>query len=92
MTFLSGECAGHFRQILEQYPPQVGSRGNAALWACHVHNQVNKSLKKPEFDCNHIGDFYKCGCAGDDDEKEKNGGEKAKEKGNIPDMTIEREP
>lgn len=28
--------------------------------------QVNKRLKKPLFDCSNIGDFYDCGCAGDD--------------------------
>ena len=39
----------------------------AAAWACHVHNEVNKSLKKELFDCSQIGDFYDCGC-GDDEE------------------------
>jgi FAD-linked sulfhydryl oxidase len=61
-----GDCARHFQQILTKYPPQVASRSTAAAWACHVHNEVNKSLKKKEFDCTKIGDFYDCGCAGDD--------------------------
>ncbi|KAI9677275.1 MAG: hypothetical protein M1829_002617 [Trizodia sp. TS-e1964] len=69
-----GECAGHFRKILEKFPPQVSTRSSAAAWACHVHNEVNKSLKKVLFDCSKIGDFYKCGCA-DDEGKEKAGGE-----------------
>ncbi|KAH0553386.1 hypothetical protein GP486_006544 [Trichoglossum hirsutum] len=69
-----GECAGHFRQILDRYPPQTSSRSSAAAWACHVHNVVNKSLKKPDFDCSKIGDFYKCGCA-DEDEGSTKGGE-----------------
>lgn len=74
----SGECAGHFRQILTKNPPQVSSRNVAAGWACHVHNKVNKSLEKPLFDCNNIGDFYDCGCAHDPDEEqeERKGGEK----------------
>lgn len=67
----SGECAGHFRKLLAKYPPQVQSRSSAAAWACHIHNQVNKSLKKRLFDCSKIGDFYDCGCA--DDEKEQAG-------------------
>ena len=68
----SGECAGHFRQILNKFPPQVKTRSTAAAWACHVHNQVNKSLKKELFDCSKIGDFYDCGCAEDEkDEKKK---------------------
>ena len=44
-----GECAEHFRQIVEKYPPQVSTRSTAAVWACHVHNEVNKSLKKESF-------------------------------------------
>ncbi|KAI9843054.1 MAG: hypothetical protein M1838_002886 [Thelocarpon superellum] len=62
-----GECAGHFRQILSKFPPQVTSRSTAAAWACHVHNEVNKSLKKTLFDCSKIGDFYDCGCADDEE-------------------------
>ncbi|KAI9695686.1 MAG: hypothetical protein M1836_006138 [Candelina mexicana] len=61
-----GECANHFREILAKYPPQVTSRSTAAAWGCHVHNEVNKSLKKELFDCSNIGDFYDCGCAEDE--------------------------
>ena len=61
-----GECAGHFRQILLDFPPQVATRSSAAAWACHVHNEVNKSLQKELFDCSKIGDFYDCGCVEDD--------------------------
>ena len=61
----SGECASHFRTILDKYPPQVSSRSSAAAWGCHVHNEVNKSLGKEIFDCSNIGDFYDCGCAED---------------------------
>jgi len=64
-----GECAGHFGEILAKFPPQVSSRSVAAVWACHVHNEVNKSLKKDIFDCSNIGDFYDCGCAEDEEEK-----------------------
>lgn len=67
-----GECAAHFRTLLEKFPPQTSSRQAAAGWACHVHNQVNKRLKKPEFNCNNLGDFYDCGC-GDEDGKDKKG-------------------
>lgn len=58
-----GECGRHFQQILAKFPPQVASRSTAAAWACHVHNEVNKRLKKKLFDCSKIGDFYDCGCA-----------------------------
>ncbi len=49
------------------FPPQVATRSSAAAWACHVHNEVNKSLKKDLFDCSKIGDFYDCGCVEDDE-------------------------
>jgi FAD-linked sulfhydryl oxidase len=60
-----GDCARHFQKLLAKYPPQVGSRSAAAVWACFVHNEVNKRLEKPAFDCNNIGDFYDCGCGED---------------------------
>ncbi|KAK5108259.1 hypothetical protein LTR62_008643 [Meristemomyces frigidus] len=62
-----GECAEHFRQIVEKFPPQVGSRSSAAVWACVAHNEVNKSLGKEVFDCSKIGEFYDCGCAEDEE-------------------------
>lgn len=70
-----GECATHFRTILAKFPPQVSTRSSTAAWACHVHNEVNKSLKKDLFDCSKIGDFYDCGCADEEGE-----GETGKEK------------
>jgi len=66
-----GECSEHFRVILDKFPPQTSSRSAAAVWACHVHNEVNKSLGKEIFDCANIGDFYDCGCAEDGGEGEK---------------------
>ncbi|PFH58717.1 hypothetical protein XA68_13315 [Ophiocordyceps unilateralis] len=69
-----GDCARHFRGLLKKMPPQTSSRNSAAGWLCEVHNQVNKRLEKPIFDCNNIGDFYDCGCAEDkknDKKKEK---------------------
>ncbi|KAF1949358.1 hypothetical protein CC80DRAFT_273501 [Byssothecium circinans] len=65
-----GDCAEHFGKILAKYPPQVSSRSAAAMWGCMVHNMVNKRLKKPEFNCENIGDAYDCGC-GEDDAKDK---------------------
>ena len=61
-----GECAQHFQTIIEKFPPQTSSRSTAAAWACHVHNEVNKSKGKPIFDCGNIGDFYDCGCGEDE--------------------------
>ncbi|MCJ1235531.1 hypothetical protein MMC14_003500 [Varicellaria rhodocarpa] len=79
-----GECASHFRAILTKFPPQVKTRSTAAAWACHVHNEVNKSLQKALFDCSNIGDFYNCGCA-------EEGGEGKKKEKETADLKLERE-
>lgn len=87
-----GECAEHFGTILNKFPPQVSSRSAAAVWACHVHNEVNKSLNKDIFDCANIGDFYDCGCA--EDEGKKGGAKKedsnASGKRQMSDEAVER--
>lgn len=89
-----GECSEHFRQILDKFPPQTSSRSAAAVWACHVHNEVNKSLNKDIFDCSNIGDFYDCGCAedgtaGEDKESEGVAGSNKKPAGSA-EMSAER--
>ncbi|KAK9856676.1 hypothetical protein MYU51_000503 [Penicillium brevicompactum] len=68
-----GECAEHFQQHLHKYPPQVSSRNAASGWACFIHNEVNAMLDKPEFDCANLGDFYDCGCSGEEEEGGKKG-------------------
>lgn len=78
-----GDCASHFQKLIAKYPPQTSSRDAAAGWACFVHNQVNKRLKKDQFDCHKIGDFYDCGCGDDkkDDLKGRAGVTVEKEEG-----------
>jgi FAD-linked sulfhydryl oxidase len=49
-----GDCAYHFRKILEADPPQVASKREFAQWLCRVHNTVNRSLNKPAFNCNLV--------------------------------------
>jgi FAD-linked sulfhydryl oxidase len=73
-----GECAEHFQKLLAKFPPQVSSRNTASQWACYVHNQVNERLGKEIFDCNNVGEHYKCGCAEDEE-----GGEKKEEDSDI---------
>ncbi|OAA37883.1 ERV2 protein-like protein [Metarhizium rileyi] len=67
-----GDCARHFRAMLEKYPPQTSSRNAAAGWLCATHNIVNKRLNKTQFDCTKIGDFYDCGCGDDKNQTDKN--------------------
>lgn len=66
------ECAEHFQLLLKEFPPQTATREIASQWGCHVHNQVNKRLKKPIFDCNDISSKYMCGCAEDEKENDTN--------------------
>jgi FAD-linked sulfhydryl oxidase len=41
---------------------KTSSRMAAALWLCHMHNQVNERLGKPVFDCANLDGTYDCGC------------------------------
>ena len=45
------DCAAHFKEELKETPPVVDSRENFAVWMCGMHNNVNKILGKPIFDC-----------------------------------------
>ncbi|ORY82494.1 ERV/ALR sulfhydryl oxidase domain-containing protein [Protomyces lactucae-debilis] len=65
-----GECAEDFLQLLTKLPVQTSSRKAAALWGCSIHNEVNKKLGKPEYDCGNVLEKYDCGC-GDEPEKPK---------------------
>jgi hypothetical protein len=86
-----GDCASHFQKLLKKYPPQTSSRNAAAGWACFVHNEVNKRLKKEEFDCNKIGDFYDCGCGEEDKDKKGEAGKKGETGGKKGDELKGRE-
>lgn len=73
-----GDCARHFQKLLAKYPPQVGSRKNAALWGCDIHNKVNTRLQKPQYDCTTILEDYDCGCGSDEQQPDYTlGGESA---------------
>ncbi|KAJ3031421.1 UNVERIFIED_CONTAM: hypothetical protein HDU68_004111 [Siphonaria sp. JEL0065] len=63
-----GDCARHFKIILENNPPDVSSKKAVADWACRVHNIVNKRKEKPQFDCSKILEFYDCGCGPEEED------------------------
>jgi hypothetical protein len=50
---------------------------------CGVHNEVNKRLKKPLFDCAHVDSAYDCGCGDGDEEKDDNSSKAAPAKKNV---------
>ena len=49
-----GECAEHFSEVVKVCPPRVDSRHELSQWMCRVHNVVNRSIGKPEFNCSFI--------------------------------------
>ncbi|KAJ2384816.1 hypothetical protein GGI05_004886 [Coemansia sp. RSA 2603] len=60
-----GDCAHHFQQHLKKHPPVVDSRDDLEQYLCAMHNVVNKSLKKPAFNCTEVHEAYDCGCGPD---------------------------
>ena len=56
------ECGEHWRSLLKESPPELGSKFAFNLWLCRLHNKVNLSLGKPEFDCSRLNDRWRCGC------------------------------
>ncbi|KAJ1844290.1 hypothetical protein H4S02_004198 [Coemansia sp. RSA 2611] len=60
-----GDCAHHFQQHLKKHPPVVGSRNDLEQYLCAMHNVVNRSLKKPVFNCTEVHETYDCGCGPD---------------------------
>ena len=57
-------CAEHFRQILSENPVEVSSRVTFVKYMCKLHNIVNESLAKSQFDCSNASDKWggDCGC------------------------------
>ncbi|CAG0884918.1 unnamed protein product [Cyprideis torosa] len=51
-------CANHFRKMCETHPPVVTSRTNLSQWFCERHNDVNKRLGKPQFDCKLVDERW----------------------------------
>lgn len=49
-----GECAEHFSEVVKACPPRVNSRHEFSQWMCRVHNIVNRSIGKPEFNCSYV--------------------------------------
>ncbi|TQS33130.1 hypothetical protein Golomagni_06535 [Golovinomyces magnicellulatus] len=44
-------CAEDFQSYLTKDVPKVGSRDEFGKWLCGAHNDVNRKLGKPVFDC-----------------------------------------
>jgi FAD-linked sulfhydryl oxidase len=59
------ECSKHFVKYLEAFPPLLECRDDIARYLCQLHNEVNKFLKKPIFDCDRVYEVWggDCGCS-----------------------------
>ncbi|KAG6041828.1 hypothetical protein E4U41_001299 [Claviceps citrina] len=44
-------CAKDFQNYLGKETPRVQSRGEFGKWLCDAHNEVNRKLGKPQFNC-----------------------------------------
>lgn len=54
-------CAEDLREQLKEKPPEVESQTKLSKWLCEVHNNVNKKIGKPEFDCKLVNQRWKDG-------------------------------
>lgn len=48
------ECGSNFYNMLEEYPVKARSRKELMPYMCELHNEFNKKLRKPIFDCAHV--------------------------------------
>lgn len=47
-------CAESFRGIITNRPVDASTGPRFAQWMCEVHNDVNKEIGKPQFDCAEV--------------------------------------
>ncbi|KAM4632140.1 FAD-linked sulfhydryl oxidase ALR [Discoglossus pictus] len=55
------ECADDLRERLKSKQPDTSSRHNFSQWMCLIHNDVNRKLGKPEFDCSKVDERWRDG-------------------------------
>lgn len=74
MLFPCKICREHFIELIANNPIKNNSRQELVLYLCDIHNQVNKRLNKPIFDCEKASDFWggDCGCSGNSENIKSN--------------------
>jgi len=56
-----GHCAKDLGERLQRRPPDVRNRVALGTWLCETHNEVNKLLGKPVFDCARVDERWRDG-------------------------------
>ncbi|KAL3877265.1 hypothetical protein ACJMK2_034998 [Sinanodonta woodiana] len=51
-------CASDLRVSLKNNTPDTSSRYKFSQWMCQLHNEVNRKLRKPEFDCQKVDERW----------------------------------
>ncbi|KYM89741.1 FAD-linked sulfhydryl oxidase ALR [Atta colombica] len=54
-------CAEDLQKQFKHSPPQTESQEKLSQWLCRIHNEVNKKLGKPEFDCKLVNQRWRDG-------------------------------
>jgi mitochondrial FAD-linked sulfhydryl oxidase len=54
-------CAEDFQAYIARDKPRVESRRDFGLWLCGAHNEVNRKLGKPVFDCGRWEERWRTG-------------------------------
>ncbi|KAG6801374.1 FAD-linked sulfhydryl oxidase ALR [Apis mellifera caucasica] len=54
-------CAEDLQEQLKHSPPETNSQEQLSQWLCKIHNEVNRKLGKPEFDCKLVDQKWKYG-------------------------------
>ncbi|CAH1794831.1 unnamed protein product [Owenia fusiformis] len=55
------ECAEDFKENIKIHPPETSSQQILSKWLCERHNDVNKKLGKPIFDCRKVNERWRDG-------------------------------
>ena len=54
-------CAEDFQQYIKKEEVKATSRSEFGNWLCDAHNEVNKKLGKPVFDCSKWEERWRTG-------------------------------
>uniref|UniRef100_A0A8C2VST6 Sulfhydryl oxidase n=1 Tax=Chinchilla lanigera TaxID=34839 RepID=A0A8C2VST6_CHILA len=55
------ECAEDIRERIGRNQPDTRTRASFTQWLCRLHNEVNRKLGKPDFDCSQVDERWRDG-------------------------------